>query len=142
MPWWSDWSPFRKKKPAPAPSTPQAPSGPPPKPPFPTALQPGQRPFSTGYKPGQHGDTYHSDAAFTPDEEYKFLYLEQRTDCRSSWIEAAQYNSSRQELTIWVQDNPKDYVIPDVDEKMATRFLHSTSKGMWWWTNRHRWHGG
>ncbi len=132
MAWWNI---FRRKKPAtPTPAPPPQPQ----KPPFPTALQPGQRPFSTGYKPV--GPDFHADAAFTDGEEYRFLYLGQKVDCRSSWIEAAQYSEAKKELTIWASG--KDYTIPDVDLRMAERFMHSTSKGMWWHSNKHRWHGG
>jgi hypothetical protein len=77
--------------------------------------------------------TMQTNAAFSPGEMSNFL-LGYRVACRSSWVNAAQWNEDSSNLTLNLGTAAKDYDFPDIDEDGAVEFAESFSKGFWYWS--------
>ncbi len=84
--------------------------------------------------------TTQTNAAFSDREMSEFL-LGHRVSCRSSWVNAAQWNEDAAVLTLNLgETKPKDYDFPNIDEDGAEEFATSYSKGAWYhevWLGRY-----
>jgi hypothetical protein len=80
------------------------------------------------------GGTVHLDAAFDDDEMSDFL-LGLAVECRSTWIEQAQWNQQDSVLTLRLRRNGRDYRFPGIGYPEAVHFGQAYSKGHWYWSD-------
>ena len=69
-----------------------------------------------------------------PEDSNRFLHFNQVISVNSSNVASAQYDRSRQELTL-EYENGSAYVYREVSEAEAQSFLTAPSKGEWVWDN-------